>query len=346
MDQQPLVSVIIPCRNEHGFIENCLASIVKQDYPKDKLEVLVLDGMSDDGTRELVQAHANCHPFIKLLDNPRRITPCALNLGIKSSTGQIIMVAGAHATYEKDYISKCASHLSSETVDGVGGLCKVRPQEDRLVANSIACVLSSSFGAGNAYYRIGSKKKRYVDTLFGACYKKEVFDTVGLFDEDMVRTQDSEFNARLTANGGRILLVPELTLYYYARDSLLKLWKTNFQYGYFKALASKKIGRILALRQLVPPLFVGSLIISLMLSLLYKPFLWLFVVVLGSYITTNLLFSLKFAIKKSAPYFFVLPLVFATIHVSWGLGFLKGIWDFVILRRYKRRKIIDTPPAR
>ena len=161
-----------------------------------------------------------------------------------------------------------------------------------------------------------------------------------------MRGQDAEFNARLRKNGGKILLVPEIVSYYYARDSLSKLWRMYFQYGYFKPLTAKKIGNVYTIRQLIPGAFVGSLIISLALSVIYRPFLWLFLFILGSYIIANLAFSLKISLKKGVRFFFVLPLVFATIHFSYGIGYLKGIWDFIILKKHKKKKIEDMPLTR
>lgn len=340
------LSVIVPTRNEAAFISMCLDSIAAQDYPNDQFEVLVIDGMSEDGTRKIVKKYSERYPFIRLLDNCKRITSSALNKGIKAAKGDIIMIMGSHSTYEKNYMSQCVSYLTNGDADNVGGVCKILPQNNSLVAKSIAYALSSSFGAGNAYYRIGTKRKKYVDTVFGGCYRKELFDKIGFFDEDLLRTQDSEFNARLIKNGGRILLVPTIVSYYYARKSLGELWKMNLQYGYSKPLAAKKIGRIFTLRQLIPPLFVGSLIISLMLSIFFKPLLWLFLFVLGSYIIANLGFSLKISNKKDLKCFLALPFVFAILHFGWGIGCLKGIWDFVIFKKDNKRKIEDMPLTR
>ena len=342
----PSVSIIIPCRNEEKFIGKCLDSIIAQDYPKDRIEVLVIDGRSTDRTREIVKKYAQKYPFIKVLDNPRKITPTALNIGIKKAKGEIIIRMDAHNVYEESYVSKCVKYLKEYNVDNVGGIWIVLPANDTIVAKSIALALSHPFGVGNAYYRIGSKKPKFVDTVPFGCYKKEIFEKIGLFDEDLLRGQDAEFNARLRKNGGKILLVPEIISYYYARDSLSKLRRMYFQYGYFKPLTAKKIGNVYTIRQLIPGAFVGSLIILLMLSVIYRPFLWLFLFILGSYTITNLGFSLKISFKKGFRFFFVLPLVFATIHFSYGIGYLKGIWDFIILKKHKKKKIEDMPLTR
>lgn len=341
-DHLTFTTVIVPCRNEEHFIANCLDSIIAQDYPKDKLEILVVDGASNDKTKEIISEYALKYSFIKLLNNVKKIVPAALNMGIKAAKGDIIMLIGAHCTYNQDYISKCVEYLKQhDGVDSVGGICITLPGNSTLLAQSIALALSHPFGVGNSYFRIGSKKERYVDTVPFGCYKREVFLKNGLFDEDLVRGQDAEFNARLRRNGGTILLVPEVVSHYYARDSLGKLWKQQLQYGYFKPLLVKKVGKIFTLRQLTPPLFVVSLIISLILSILFKPVLWLFLFISGSYIITNLGFSLKISLKKGLKYSFALPLVFATLHFSYGIAYLKGSWDFVILKKDKKAKIKD-----
>ncbi|MCK4245428.1 MAG: glycosyltransferase family 2 protein [Candidatus Omnitrophica bacterium] len=342
----PFVSVIIPCRDEENFIGVCLDSIIASDYPKDKLEVLVVDGLSEDGTREIVEGYAQRYPFIRLLDNPDKITPCALNLGIKHAKGEIIMIMGAHATYEGRYVSKCIKYLKEYNADNVGGISITLPGSDSLVGNAIALVLSSPFGVGNAYFRIGSKEPRYVDTVPFGCYKKEVFERIGLFDEDLVRNQDDEFNLRVIKNGGRILLVPEIVSYYYARDSLAKLWNMYFQYGYFKPLVAQKIGAVLTWRQLIPAVFVGSLVLAGLLSFLSNYCSWLFFLIMLLYLSANLAFSLSTAIRKGLKLLPALILSFATLHFSYGVGYLKGIWDFVILKKHLKRKVEDMPITR
>jgi len=342
----PFVSIIIPCRNEEKFIGKCLDSIIAQNYPKDKIEVLVVDGRSTDRTREIVKKYAQKYPFIKVLDNPRKITPTALNIGIRQAKGEIIIRMDAHNVYEESYVSKCVKYLKEYNVDNVGGIWVTLPANNTIVAKSIALALSHPFGVGNAYFRIGSKKPRFVDTVPFGCYKKEVFEKIGLFDEELIRNQDDEFNLRLIKNGGKILLVPDIISYYYARDSLSKLWKMYFQYGYFKPLVVRKIGDILTWRQLIPAIFVSSLILTGVLSFFSKLFLWLFSLIVCSYLLTNFGFSFAIAIKKELKFFPVLPFVFATLHFSYGLGYLKGIWDFLIHKKHLKKKIEDIPLTR
>lgn len=342
----PFISIIIPCRNEEENLSDCLDSILAQDYPKEKVEIIVVDGMSQDRTREIIESYTREHVLIKLLDNPRKTTPCALNAGINSSAGDIILIMGAHSIYEPSYVSKSVNNLIHSDADNVGGVCKIIAKSDDVVPKCIAYALSSPFGAGNSYYRIGSKRPRYVDTLFGGCYRKEVFDKIGLFDEELIRGQDTEFNARLTKNGGRILLVPDIVSHYYARGSLSKLWEKERQYGYFKPLIVRKVGGIFTLRQLAPPLFVSVLAVSLILSAFSNYFLWLLFCILGFYGLLNLIFSIRIGRKEMLKCCCILPIVFVIIHFGWASGYLKGIWDFIILKKDKKIRIADMPLTR
>jgi glycosyltransferase involved in cell wall biosynthesis len=331
----PFVSIIIPCRNEEKFIGKCLESIIMNDFPKEKLELLVIDGMSEDKTREIINNYAESYTYIRVLENPRKVVPTALNIGIKNAEGQIIIRMDAHNIYSKDYISKCVQYLKKYNVDNVGGIWVTLPGADTVIAQSIALALAHPFGVGNAYYRVGSKEPKLVDTIPFGCYRKDVFERIGLFDEDLIRNQDDEFNIRLTRNGGKILLVPDIVSYYYARETLLKLSRMFFQYGYFKPLVVKKVGSVLTWRQLIPSLFITSLIISGILSLMTKFFFVVFILIFLSYLFANIFFSLIIILNKGIKYLFFLPAVFTTMHFSYGIGYLKGIWDFILLKKHR-----------
>ena len=191
------VSVIIPCRNEEKFIASCLNSIIYSDYSQERIEVMVVDGMSNDKTREIVSEFSEKYPHIRLIDNPKKIVPTALNIGIRDSKGQVIMRMDAHNIYDKQYISKCIKYLLEYSVDNVGGVCITLPENNNAVSKSIAIALSHRFGVGNSSFRIGSDSIKYVDTIPFGCYKREVFDKIGYFDEELIRNQDDEFNLRL-----------------------------------------------------------------------------------------------------------------------------------------------------
>ncbi|MCK4678880.1 MAG: glycosyltransferase family 2 protein [Bacteroidales bacterium] len=327
------VSVIIPCRNEVQYIGQCLDSVLKNDYPFHDLEILVIDGMSEDGTREIVRNYFEKHPFIKLLDNPRKITPAALNTGIKHSKGEIIIRMDAHARYPNNYISVLVHYLNELDCDNVGGLWETLPGGEGIIARAIAVATSSPFGIGDAWYRIGTNQIREVDTVPYGCFKRELFDRIGLFDEELIRNQDDEFNARIKKNGGKIFLIPGIKIEYFARDTIRKMIKMFFQFGCYKPLVNIKIGKPATLRQLVPPLFVLYLL-SLILILVLKPDIILPALsVLTIYWIISALGSLVYAIKhKKSTFTILLPIIFFLIHSSYGFGYLAGIINFLILK--------------
>ena len=326
MNSQTLVSAIIPCRNEEKFIGKCLDSVIAQDFPKDNFEILVIDGMSDDKTRETINEYVKKYPFIKLLDNPKKFTPFALNIGIKNAKGEVIVRMDAHSVYIKDYISKCIKYLKEYEVDNVGGIWKIMPSEKTLINKAIALVSSSFFGAGNAHYRTGySKGPKFVDTVFLGCYKKETFEKIGLYNENLARSYDMEFNSRLRKAGGKILLFPDIITYYYPKPTLKEFFGHNLLDGIW-AIYPLKFGASLKLRHYVPFIFVLSLIFSLILSFFFKPTIYLFLFIIGLYLLASLFFSISIAIReKNLGLFFVLPLAFACRHFGYGLGSLVGL---------------------
>lgn len=313
------VSVILPVRNEEKYISRCLDSIVDQDYSKDGFEVLVVDGMSDDKTRLIIEGYAMAHPFIRLLNNPRKITPCALNVGMKNSCGSIIIRADAHSEYAKDYIQKCCEFLNRAGADNVGGV--VEHKGEGFIGQAIAYAQGCRFGLGGARFRT-ARKAQYVDTIFPGAWRKNIFDICGLFDEKLVRNQDIEHNARIRKKGGKIFLTPEIKFYYYCRSSLKDLWAQNFGNGFWNIKTIRIAPGSLSLRHFVPLVFVTSLLTSWMI-----PKLWLAIMI--SYLLCNLFFSLKIAAANGFRYFFIMPAVFVTIHLSYGLGSLAGVFEFL-----------------
>ena len=330
---QPSVTVLVPCRNEERFIGACLDSILNNDYPKDRLEILVIDGMSQDGTRASVSRYGANHSLIRLLDNVEQVTPHGLNVGIAAATGDIIMRMDAHSVYPKNYIAGLVAWLSKTGADNVGGVCMTVPANDSPVAHAIARGLSHPFGVGTSYFRIGTSTPRWVDTVFGGCYRKDVFARIGLFDEQLIRNQDDEFNHRLIARGGRILLVPDVVSYYYPRSSLAQLWRMFYQYGYFKPLVALKLGRIGTARQVVPMVCLGLLVGLSVASIGSHASRFMLVLLVALYLSAD--FAVSFAVGLSSGLRCVgwLMLVFPTLHVSYGMGYMRGIFDFVIRRK-------------
>ena len=320
------ISIVIPCRNEGDYIGKCLDSVLANDYPKERLEVQVVDGMSEDSTRNIIRAYEKQHSFIKLLDNPQRITSCALNLGIKSSQGDFILWMSAHNEYENEYISKCLQYLEEFDADAVGGIIRPIPRIGGLIGKAVCLALSHPFGVGNSAHKTGTQDPCWADSAFGTCYKRVVFEKVGTFNEDLVRGQDMEFSLRLKKAGFRTLLVPEIVSRYYTRSDLKSFWKHNWSNGVWAILPflySK--GMPVSSRHLVPLAFVVSLVLSGILGLVVTPFLWFFLAIMAAYAFANLAASAQIAWReRDFRYLVVMPLVFVVLHVSYGLGSLWG----------------------
>ena len=323
--QDNFVSIIIPCRNEEKYIGRCLDSIIAQYYPKEKLEILVIDGMSEDGTRKIVKKYSKKYHFIKLLENPKRFTPFGLNIGVKNARGEIIMRMDTHTTYEKDYISKCLKYLKEYNVDNVGGIMKTLPAKNTLLAKAIANCLSHRFGSASGF-RLGSKEPKLVDTVFGGCYKREVFDKIGLFNENLIRSQDLEFNLRLRRAGGKIFLVPEIISYYYPSSDLKNFLKHNFLDGIWAIYPLKFIKIPFSFRHYIPFLFVLSLIGTGLLGIFFPILFYLFLFTIGLYFLVNIYFSIRVTLKeKELGYLFLMPIIFSVRHIGYGLGSIFGL---------------------
>jgi glycosyltransferase involved in cell wall biosynthesis len=329
----PQVSIVIPCRNEIGWIARCLQSILDNDFPKDRLEVLVVDGMSDDGTRAVIEAFARQHPWVRIVDNPKRITPIAMNLGIAAARGRIVMRMDAHVEYPTRYVSALVERLESSRADNVGCVCITCAANDTAVAKAIAIGMSHPLGVGNSYFRIGIQEPRWVDTVPFGCYRREVFDRIGLFDEELIRNQDDELNLRLLRAGGRILLVPDVVCRYFARNSLPKLWRMYYQYGFFKPLVARKVGRVMTLRQLVPAVFVLTLAVAAIGSIWSWYAALAGAVVMAAYVAVIAVAAVQAGWRQGLGCMAYLGMVFPTLHLSYGLGYLHGIVQFVIFRR-------------
>jgi len=323
---RPRVSIVMPCRNEAPYIAACLESVLATDYPLDRVELLVVDGRSDDGTREIVERYAARHSCVQLIDNPARITPTALNTAIRVAKGELIVRMDAHVIYPRDYLPRLVSALQETGADNVGGVVVTLPADDTASARAIALAFSHPLGVGNAYFRIGVSGRRWVDTVPFGCFRREVFDRIGMFDEELVRNQDDEFNLRLIRRGGRILLLPDVVSHYYARRSLGAVARMFYQYGYYKPLVARKAERVMT-RQLVPPLFVLSLAVTGVLGIWAPAARMLLAATAGAYAALVLTGAAVAARKHGVRCAAALAAVFAIMHVSYGAGYLRGIVD-------------------
>ena len=322
------VSVICPVFNEEKFIEECIISIIEQDYPQDMMEVLFVDGRSTDKTREIIERYMRQYPFIKLLDNPERIVPYALNRGLEAAKGEVIMRLDGHCTYPTNYISELVRYLYQLNADNVGGVWNTQPAKDTPICQAIAQASSHPFGVGGSMHKIGASKIIETDTVPFGCYKREIFEKTGPFDIDLVRNQDDEFNGRLHNLGGKIYLIPQVIINYTARDTLCKMRKMYYQYGLYKPLVNKKLGAPATIRQFFPLVFLLLLIIGGTASI-FSPFiLHAYTTFLVLYLFIGIVVGSMSAIRMHQPLLVLLmPYVFFNIHMSYGIGYLVGIFN-------------------
>jgi glycosyltransferase involved in cell wall biosynthesis len=326
----PTVSVLVPIRNEADFIARCLRSLLDSDYTGD-LEILVIDGMSDDGTRAIVEQAAQSEPRIHLLDNPHRIVPHAMNIGIRVARGDIILRVDGHAEVPADFVRRSVQVLQEHPECWCAG-GQIETIGPTLVGRTIAAAMSTPVGVGNAMFRL-KDYEGYVDTIAFGAYWRWVFDRIGLFDEELVRNQDDELNARLIQRGGKIYMSRSIRSRYFPRTNLRKLWRQYFQYGFWRIRTIQKLGRPATPRQVVPLVFVVLLILLVIGGALWSPLRW----ACGAYVAAYGLGlgagSLQVARRAGMASFFLAPVVFAILHFAYGLGSLKGVIWFVLLRR-------------
>jgi glycosyltransferase involved in cell wall biosynthesis len=296
------------------------------EFPVGDMEILVVDGNSEDGTGAIVDGYAACYENVRRVPNPRRNTPSALNIGLAESRGDIIVRLDAHALYPPGYIAMLVEWLERSGADNVGGVWETVAAGTGRSSRAIAIALAHPFGVGNSYFRIGSRQPRWVETVPFGCYRRQVFERIGGFDEELLRNQDDEFNYRLRKHGGRILLVPQIVTRYYARDSYRRLWRMYYQYGLFKPLVIAKIGAVVRLRHALPVLFLGSVAATFLLGLWRRPLMAVSALLVLSYALAALLAALA-AVRRAKAGISLVPWLwaaFVAIHWSYGLGFALG----------------------
>ncbi len=315
------ISVVMPIYNEEKYIENCIDSLLLQDYPQECMEWIFVDGMSSDRTRELIEAYIEKHPkLIKILSNPNKTVPYAMNIGIKEARGKYIIRLDAHADYNTDYISKCVYYLDTTDADNVGGVAETKSKG--FVGNAIAKMLSSRFGVGNSEFRTNGESG-YVDTVPFGAFRREVFEKWGGYDERLTRNQDNEMNYRIRKNGGKIYLSSDIKLSYYCRDSIKSISDMAVKNGMWNVITMKLCPGSMRVRHFIPLAFLLSLIILPITSIIYHPIWWLFAFEMTLYFALDCLCSAKQAsgIKE----FILLVLLFPVFHITYGAGSLEGI---------------------
>lgn len=320
------VAVIIPTLNEERFIARCLDSVIAQSYPFEEMDVMVVDGGSKDRTKEIVEEYHEQYPNVRFLNNPGRIQSIAFNIGVKNSDAPYIVRLDAHALYEKDYIQKCIDGLKADSTRGnVGGRCIILPYNDTLWAETNAILNYCKFGIGGSAFRVGMKPD-YVDSVPFGAFPRSVFDEVGGMREDLPRGEDNEYNSRIRKAGYKVYFDPKIESSYYARPTIKTSCKQMYANG-------ESIGHLfyvdkdsVGLRHLVPLLFVVAIIVGGIGSLICKPIFYIWLAGLGLYFLCDIVASLMSAKEHGWKYFLPLFLMFFLVHISYGVGTIKGVF--------------------
>jgi glycosyltransferase involved in cell wall biosynthesis len=322
----PQVSLILPIRNEELYLRRSLDAVLRQDYPQEKVETIIADGMSTDGSREIIREYQAAHPSISLIDNPGKIAPIGLNQALALARGEIIIRVDGHCEIAPDYVRHCVQHILEEAVDGVGGAMET--VGETWVAQAIALAMSSRFGVGDSAFRILTGKTRLVDTLPFPAYTRKIIRRAGLYDEELVRNQDDEYNYRLRDLGAKILLAADVRSRYYSRSGLSSLWRQYYQYGFWKVRVLQKHPLQMRPRQFIPPVFIASLLISAVAALFTSRGDYGLAAILAAYWLGNLAASGWVAAHRGWRYLPLLPVIYAILHCAYGTGFLWGIVRF------------------
>ena len=323
------IRVVIPCRNEKPYIAACLRSLVDAKREGLAVEAWVCDGFSEDGTRDEVMSFAAAHPWIRLVDNHQRTTPQAMNLGLRPPGYEVGIILGAHAEVDRDFFQANLSILREHADVGCAGGTIENVYLDA-TSRRIGSAMGHPFGVGSAHFRTGLKEG-YVDTVAFGAYRREVFDRVGFFDERLVRNQDDEYNFRVLKGGFRIWLSNAIRSRYYVRGSYAKLFKQYRQYGYWKVYVNRLHRTVTTLRQLVPALFVIGAVMGALISVLLPVLLPVWLMGMGAYLLLALVSAVR-AAQTPGDIPGVL-LAFFTLHAAYGIGYLQGIGDFLLMRK-------------
>ena len=338
MNDHPFVSVILPCRNEQGYIQECLESILRQEPPEGGFEIIIADGVSTDGTREYLLQLAAQHSQVRLLNNQGRIVSTGLNAALRTARGEVVVRMDAHTTYAPDYLKQCLAVLRQTDAENVGGPMRTMAQTYK--ERAIQAAFHSSFAVGGARSH-NPNYEGFIDTVIYGCWKKSVFDRIGNFDEELVRNQDDEHNLRIVRSGGKVYQSPRIRSWYHVRDSFMGLWKQYMQYGYWKVLVIKKHRLPASIRHLIPATFVTALSLLLLAGWFWRPALGVAVGLAGLYLATVVLVSLLTACRTEIKLFPVLPIAFACFHFGYGYGSLRGFLDFMLFQKAPAARFVQ-----
>lgn len=334
----PAISVIVPCLNERQYIQDCVISLLSQDMASEAFEIVIVDGVSNDGTPEILQKLAKQHPEVRLVNNPRRVTPAGMNAGIRAARGRFIAILGAHCHYEPTYLRTCVELLDEHPeASCVGGPILSLGRSD--FGKAVAAAMSHPVGIGNARHR----HPNYEGYAEGACYpvfRREVFDTIGFYDEFLIRNQDDELNYRLTKQGGKVFLSPRARCTYFVRETMRGLSRQYFEYGYWRVAVLRKHRMPASFRQLVPPTFLVGLVCSLAFAWLGPdPWRWAALVPPLVYVLLLLVAGVSHTRTHGLKVGVLFPIAAATMHVAYAAGFVGAAVKSVLF------STISSPPT-
>mgnify|MGYP001205605655 CR=1 FL=1 len=328
------VSIVIPCRNEEKYIETCIESLLTNGYPQELIEILVIDGESNDRTIEIVSHLQKKNQQIKLINNPKKLTPFALNLGVFNASNEYLLIASAHSSFEKNYIQTLIDNISTlENAVAVGGIMETKVKNSNPLSEAIKEVLTHPFGVGNSIFRIGTNKIKKVDTVpFGLYKTKELVDLKG-YNELLIRNHDMELSKRILKKGGAIYLVPDAKCNYFARENYTALAKNNFNNGKWNILTVYITHTFssLSLRHFIPLFFLLSISIPSIAAICYFPFIYLSFSAFCLYIMAMMYFSLK--INNNKTNFLLILFAFLCLHLSYGMGSMYGFLKIPFTKR-------------
>ena len=320
----PKVSVIVPCYNEQSTIRLLLEALCAQTFPRADMEVIVADGMSQDGTRDAISAFQRDFPElnVRVVDNTARTIPAGLNRALESSRGEIIVRLDAHSKPYPDYVERCVEAHEMGVGDNVGGVWEIQPGAPTWSARSIAAAARHPLGVGDAMYRLAASASE-VDTVPFGSYRRSLVEQIGGYNESLLTNEDYEFNARIRQSNGRIWLDPSIRSIYFARSTFTELIRQYWRYGYWKWRMLRRFPGTLRWRQALPPLFILSVIVFALISLFSPLAGWLLAGELLVYFSSLLLAGFYAALKHRKLYLLPgLVVAIASMHIAWGSGFL------------------------
>ena len=327
------VSIIVPILNEEKYIKKLIESILQQDYDFNRIEIIFVDGKSKDNTIKMIEENLKDKKVdYKILYNEERITPKSVNIGIKNAKNDIVIRLDAHSEYPNNYVSKCVYYLNNTDADNVGCLTLTKG-ENTVIGRAISSVLTSTFGVGNSKFRLNAKGG-YVDTVPYGAFRKELFNKIGYFNEELLRSEDNEINYRIRKNGGKVYLFDDIRTTYHPRDSIQKLLKMAYQNGKYATYTGYIIPGSMGIRHFVPFIFVISLIVGIAVCIArFKISTNLFLCELLLYLILDLIFSFK-NIKNGILSSLVCIILYPLFHISYGIGSFAGIGK--IMKNRKR----------